>query len=51
MMPRRLQWRAMGARYLAPQGRPTEAATRSGNPAANVRQRFEFANGFAITAR
>lgn len=46
----RLQWRMLGARYLAPQGRPTE--NRDGDPAilrAMYDSAFEFANGFAIT--
>jgi len=46
----RLHWRALGARYLAPQGRPTES--RDGDPAilrAMYDSAFEFANGFAIT--
>ena len=46
----RPQWRALGARYLAPQGRPTEY--RDGDPAilrAMYDSAFEFANGFAIT--
>jgi hypothetical protein len=46
----RSQWRALGARYLAPDGRPTE--NRDGDPAI-LRAMFdsasEFANGFAIT--
>jgi hypothetical protein len=46
----RLQWRELGARYLAPQGRPSES--RDGEPAilrAMYDSAFEFANGFAIT--
>ncbi len=46
----RLKWRALGARYLAPQGLPTE--NRDGDPAilrAMYDSAFEFANGFAIT--
>lgn len=46
----RLQWRELGARYLAPQGMPTE--NRDGDPAilrAMYDSAFEFANGFAIT--
>ena len=46
----RIHWRALGARYLAPQGRPTDA--RDGDPAilrAMIESATEFANGFAIT--
>src|SRR5688572_11130599 len=46
----RLQWRELGARYLAPQGRPSE--DRDGDPAilrAMYDSAFEFANGFGIT--
>lgn len=46
----RPHWRSLGARYLAPQGQPTNA--REGDPA-NLRALYdsasEFANGFAIT--
>src|SRR5438445_91056 len=46
----RTHWRALGARYLAPQGRPTDA--RDGDPAilrAMLDSASEFANGFAVT--
>ena len=46
----RPQWRALGARYLSPQGVPTEY--RDGDPAllrALYDSASEFANGFAIT--
>ena len=46
----RAQWRALGARYLAPQGVPAEY--QDGNPAilrALLDSATEFANGFAIT--
>ena len=46
----RLHWRSLGARYLAPQGRPTE--NRDGDPEilrAMYESACEFANGFAIT--
>src|SRR5690349_19233391 len=45
----RLHWRSLGARYLAPQGRPTDA--RDGDPAilrAMFESASEFANGFAM---
>jgi hypothetical protein len=46
----RAHWRSLGARYLAPQGRPTDS--RDGDPAilrALFESATEFANGFAIT--
>ncbi|HTP63653.1 MAG TPA: hypothetical protein VMJ14_16410 [Burkholderiales bacterium] len=46
----RLHWRGLGARYLAPNGTPTE--NRDGDPAilrALYDSATEFANGFAIT--
>jgi hypothetical protein len=46
----RAQWRALGARYLAPKGTPAEY--QDGNPAilrAMLDSASEFANGFAIT--
>lgn len=46
----RAQWRALGARYLAPKGAPAEY--QDGNPAilrAMLDSATEFANGFAIT--
>lgn len=46
----RVQWRALGARYLAPEGQPAEY--RDGDPSilrALYDSAAEFANGFAIT--